>query len=52
MLRLIAAGKNNREIAEQLLTIDRMVAQHVPRILNKTDAANPAEAPSIPLGSV
>jgi DNA-binding NarL/FixJ family response regulator len=44
VLRLIAAGRSNREIARELFISDRTVAQHVTSILNKTRAANRTEA--------
>ncbi len=44
VLRLIAAGKTNRDIAEELIISPRTVANHVTNILNKTNAANRTEA--------
>ena len=44
VLRLIAAGKSNREIAEDLVISLNTVANHVSNILIKTDAANRTEA--------
>jgi pimeloyl-ACP methyl ester carboxylesterase/DNA-binding CsgD family transcriptional regulator len=44
VLRLVAAGRSNREIGEQLFLSAKTVAQHVTSILNKTGAANRAEA--------
>ena len=44
VLRLIAAGKSNREIAVELVISLRTAANHVANILNKTNAANRAEA--------
>jgi DNA-binding CsgD family transcriptional regulator len=44
VLRLIAAGKSNREIAEELFISPNTVANHVRNILTKTDTANRAEA--------
>ena len=44
VLRLIALGKNNREIAEELVISLRTVAHHVTSILSKTNAANRTEA--------
>ncbi|MFQ6028460.1 MAG: response regulator transcription factor [Dehalococcoidia bacterium] len=44
VLRLIAPGKTDREIAEELVISARTVTTHVSNILNKTNAANRAEA--------
>ncbi len=44
VLRLIAAGKSNREIAEELFISLNTVANHVRNILTKTATANRAEA--------
>jgi len=44
VLRLIALGKNNREIAEELVISLRTVAHHVTSILTKTGSANRTEA--------
>jgi len=44
ILRLIAAGKRNREIARDLVISDSTVAKHVSSILSKTDSGNRAEA--------
>jgi DNA-binding NarL/FixJ family response regulator len=44
VLRLVAAGKSNREIAEQLVISTNTVDRHVSHILAKTGAANRAEA--------
>ena len=44
VLRLISAGKSNRDIAEELIISQRTVANHVTNILNKTNAANRTEA--------
>ena len=46
VLRLVAAGRTDREIAEELIIGVRTVSTHVGNILNKTDAANRAEAAS------
>ena len=46
VLLLIAAGKTDREIAEELFIGVRTVQTHVGNILNKTNAANRAEAAS------
>ena len=44
VLRLVAAGKTDRGIAEELFLSTRTVTTHVRNILNKTNAANRAEA--------
>ena len=44
VLRLIALGKNNREIGEELVISLRTVAHHVTSILTKTSSANRTEA--------
>ncbi len=44
VLRLIALGKNNRDIAEDLVISLRTVAHHVTSILTKTSSANRTEA--------
>lgn len=44
VLRLIAVGKSNREIAEELIISPHTVSYHVKKIFNKTDASNRAEA--------
>jgi DNA-binding CsgD family transcriptional regulator len=44
VLRLIAAGKTNQEIAEALVISLNTVARHVSNIFDKTGAANRAEA--------
>jgi DNA-binding CsgD family transcriptional regulator len=44
VLRLIALGKSNQEIAEELFISLRTVANHVTNILNKTSAANRTSA--------
>ena len=46
VLRLVAAGRTDREIAEELIISVRTVTTHVGNILNKTGAANRAEAAS------
>ena len=46
VLCLIAAGKTDREIAEELFIGVRTVSTHVSNILNKTNAANRTEAAS------
>jgi pimeloyl-ACP methyl ester carboxylesterase len=44
VLRLVAAGKSNREIAEALVISRNTVDRHVSHILSKIGAANRAEA--------
>jgi len=44
VLRLVAAGRGNREIAETLFVSHNTVANHVRSILTKTNTANRAEA--------
>jgi DNA-binding NarL/FixJ family response regulator len=44
VLRLIALGRSNQAIAEELVLSIRTVAHHVTSILNKTSAANRTEA--------
>ncbi|MEE8163663.1 MAG: response regulator transcription factor, partial [Anaerolineae bacterium] len=44
VLRLIAAGKTDREIAEELFISARTVGGHISNILNKTSTSNRAEA--------
>ena len=46
VLRLVAAGKTDREIADELIIAVRTVTTHVGNILNKTGASNRAEAAS------
>lgn len=46
VLRLVAAGRTDREIAEELIIAVRTATTHVGNILNKTGAANRAEAAS------
>ncbi len=46
VIRLVAAGRTDREIAEELVIGVRTVSTHVGNILNKTGAANRAEAAS------
>ena len=46
VLRLVAAGRTDREIAEELIIGVRTASTHVANILNKTGAANRAEAAS------
>ena len=44
MLGLVAAGKTDREIAEELVISIRTVTTHVGNILNKTGTTNRTEA--------
>lgn len=44
VLRLVAAGKSNREIAETLVVSQNTVAFHIKSIFNKTGANNRTEA--------
>ena len=44
VLRLVAAGRSNREIADDLVITEGTAAKHVGSILGKTGAANRAEA--------
>jgi len=46
VLRLIAAGRTDREIADELFISVRTASTHVRNILNKTDSANRTEAAS------
>ena len=44
VLRLIAAGKSNREIADELFISSHTVVRHVSNIFAKTACSNRAEA--------
>ena len=44
VLRLVAVGKSNPQIGEELFISPRTVTTHVSNILNKINAANRAEA--------
>ena len=44
VLRLVAVGKTNQDIADELVISLRTVANHVTNILNKTSSANRTEA--------
>jgi DNA-binding NarL/FixJ family response regulator len=44
VLRLLAAGRSNGQIAEELVISQSTVAKHVTSILNKTEATNRTEA--------
>ena len=47
MLRLVAAGQSNRQIAETLSISERTVKFHVTAIFNKLGADNRAQAVAI-----
>jgi DNA-binding NarL/FixJ family response regulator len=49
VLRLIAAGQTNREIARRLALSERTVPVHVRNILTKTNSANRAAATAFAL---
>ena len=49
VLRLIAGGKTNSEIAEELVLSERTVQRHVADIYTKIRARNRAEAPAYAL---
>ena len=44
VLKLVAAGKSNREIAEQLALSEKTIANHVTTIFNKIGVDNRAAA--------
>jgi LuxR family maltose regulon positive regulatory protein len=44
VLRLLAAGKPNRQIAEELVVTPKTVKKHVTHILDKLGAGNRTEA--------
>jgi DNA-binding NarL/FixJ family response regulator len=44
VLRLMAAGKTNQQIADELFIAPNTVANHVKNILSKTQTANRTEA--------
>lgn len=44
VLRLIAKGRSNRQIAEELFITENTVANHVKNVLSKTQSANRTEA--------
>lgn len=46
VLRLIAAGRSNRDIADELFITRNTVANHVKNILSKTACANRTKAAS------
>ena len=47
VLRLLAIGRTNRQIADELVIALDTVARHVSNILNKTRTANRVEAAAI-----
>jgi DNA-binding NarL/FixJ family response regulator len=49
VLRLIASGKSNHDIAAALFVSPNTVANHVRSILTKTETANRTEAAAYPL---
>ena len=49
VLRLIAGGRSNNEIAQELIITSNTVANHVKNILFKTAAANRTEAAMLAL---
>ena len=44
VLRLVALGRTNREVAEELVITENTAARHVANILGKTSSANRTEA--------
>ena len=44
VLRLLAAGRTNQQIADDLVIAPNTAAKHVANILGKTDSANRSEA--------
>ncbi len=44
VLKLVAAGRTNREIADRLALSEKTVANHLTRILGKTNSENRAAA--------
>ena len=46
VLRLLATGRTNQQIAEELVIAPSTAAKHVANIFGKTGAANRAEAGS------
>ena len=44
VLRLLASGKTNREIAEELFISEKTVARHVSNIFDKLDVSSRAAA--------
>ena len=49
VLKLVAAGKRNREIATELVLSDRTVQRHIANIYEKIGARNRAEATAFAL---
>jgi len=44
VLRLVAAGKSNRSIADELFLSEKTVARHLSNIFNKLDLSSRAAA--------
>ena len=52
VLRLVAVGRTDREIADDLIISIRTVSIHVENIPNKTGANNRAEAATMPISRI
>jgi DNA-binding NarL/FixJ family response regulator len=50
VLRLIAAGRSNREIADELILSVRTVERHITNLYGKIDARGKADATAYALG--